>query len=214
MTSYFFDTNILFKIFFNRLPFDRCEFKDYLTPASGRFISKNVEYEFSNIFLEFSSELNHFLIEAYYLLDEAEQNITPVGFQRLTKNTEVLKFNNRNISSMIWQYVCGDKKRILGDDFKKGLHDFIISSNSYFQFKYMKVMDMMTVNARLDNYDKIEETLKPHIHMADLKICLDAHDIAVKNGIDDLVFVSGDKIFSKNSDLICDCTKISDIIQI
>lgn len=214
MTSYFFDTNILFKIFFNSQSLDECELKDYLTPNSNRFISKNVEYEFSNIFLEFSSELNHFLIEPYFLLDELEENLTLGEFQRLTKDIEVLKFNNANVSSMIWQCVCGDEKSILPDDFKKGFHDFIFSFNSYFQFKYMELMDMMIVNARLDKYDEIKNTLKPHIHRADLNICLDAHDIAVKNCIDDLVLVSADKIFSRNSDLICDSTKISEIIQI
>lgn len=214
MTSYFFDTNILFKIFFNSQSLDECELKDYLTPNFNRFISKNVEYEFSNIFLEFSNELNHFLLEPYFRLDELEENITLDEFQRLTKDIEVLKFNSINISSMIWQCVCGDKKSILRDDFKKSFHDFIFSFNSHFQFKYMELMDMMTVNVRLDKYDEIKKTLKPHIHRADLEICLDAHDIAVKNCIDDLVLVSGDKIFSRNSDLICERTKISAIIQI
>lgn len=214
MTSYFFDTNILFKMFFTSQAFDECEVRDYLTPSSRRFISKNVEYEFSNIFLEFTSKSNHFLIEPYYRLDELQRKVTLDEFQRLTNDIEVLKFNSNNISSMIWDCICEDKKSILRHDFKKGLHDFIFSFNSYFHFKYAKLMDMMSVHTRLDRYDEIKETLKPHIHRADLEICLDAHDIAVKNGINNLVFVSGDKTFKRNSVLICENTKISEIILI
>ncbi|MBQ8017108.1 MAG: hypothetical protein IJ258_03275 [Methanobrevibacter sp.] len=50
-------------------------------------------------------------------------------------------------------------------------------------------------------------------HKYSFHVLLD-NDVALKNSTDDLVFVSQDKVFSKNADLIVENTKISEILKI
>lgn len=214
MTSYFFDTNFLFKTFFNRSGLDECSLKNYLINDSEKFISKNVEYEFSNIFLEFENRFNHLLIGSYYNMDELDQNINLTDFQRLTKNAEILKFSNDAVTTMIWKTICGDESEISKDKFRMGLQEFILDFNCYFHLKYNRLINQMSVHQRLSRYEELENILKPHIHAADIRICLDAHDVAVTRGIDDLALVSADSVFMKNYDLIVENTKISEIIRI
>ena len=213
MTSYFFDTNFLFKRIFSKFYFDEYKLNDYFSNDS-MFISNNVEYEFSNIFLEFSNQFNNFLIEPYYRIDKLGPHITCEDYQKLTKSVEIIKFNNNNLSSIIWNIITENKARVSNDEFKKGLNKFIYDFNSYFHIKYDFLMKELTIHKRLDNYYEIYNVLSPHIHTSDLKICLDAHDLAVKNNISDLAFVSEDKVFKKNSELILENTKIDQILHI
>lgn len=214
MTSYFFDTNFIFKVFFNKNYLYVSDLKEYLNNDSDKFISNNVVYEFSNIFIEFSNQMNHFLIAPYYELEGAGGDITIKDYMRLTESIEVLKFNSRDISEMIWKCVCGDRKSIPKRDFRKGLKRFIFDFNHYFHFKYNDLMGQVTKHNRLEHYDDISKVLGHVLHEADLKICLDAHDAAVKNGIDDLAFVTADRSFLDNAELIVEYTQIERIIQI
>ena len=213
MTTYFFDTNFLFRVFFNKNYLYVSDLRDYLNNDSAKFISGNVEYEFSNIFLVFLNQLNHFLIAPYYELEGSGGDMTLEDYMRLTESIEVLKFNNKGISEMIWKCVCGDKKSISKKDFRKGLKRFIFDFNHYFHFKYNDLMGQITIHRRLEDYHDISMVLGHVLHRSDLKICLDAHDVAVKNGIDDLVFVTGDRSFLENAELILEYTEIDTIMQ-
>ena len=214
MTSYFFDTNFLFKVFFNKNYLYVCDLKDYLNNDSDKFISDNVEYEFSNIFLEFSNQLNHFLINPYYSLEGLDGDMTLKDYMELTESVEVLKFNNEIICEMIWKSVCGERTSISKREFRECLKGFMFDFNHYFHFKYNDLMEQMTIHKRLERYDDISNVLGHLLHKADLEICLDAHDIAVKNDIDDLAFVTADRSFLNNADLIVEYTRIDRVIPI
>lgn len=75
-------------------------------------------------------------------------------------------------------------------------------------------MKQMVKHKRLEHYDDISKIWGHVLHRADLKICLDAHDIAVKNDIDDLAFVTADRSFFNNAELIVEYTQIDRIMQI
>ena len=213
VTSYFFDTNFLFKAFFNTKSLEECELKDYLGSDSGKFISKNVEYEFSNIFLEFSNRINHYLIAPYYALDD-DGKFTLEDYRRMTESLEILKYNSDAVSAMIWKCICRDKKSLSKSQFRRGLKGFILDFNQYFHFKYNHLTGQMTVHTRLERYEKTSKILASCLHRADLEICLDAHDVALRMDIDNLAFVTADKSFINNSKLIVENTKIDRIIPI
>ena len=211
MTSYFFDTNFLFKNFFNRKYFRQCELKDYFNSDCEKFISKNVEYEFSNIFLEFSNQMSQFLAEPYFEMDNQKTDISLKQYQKLTKDIEILKFNNSAVSSMIWKSIYPRENTVKTKRFKNDLNDFIWGFNTYFHYKYKDLMSQFKIHNRLAKYEEINLILGEYLHKADLNICLDAHDLCVCLDIDDLVFVSSDKDFKKNEELILENTKIKEV---
>ena len=211
MTSYFFDTNFLFKNFFNRKYFRECELKEYFSSDFERFISKNVEYEFSNIFLEFSNQMNQFLIGPYFEIDNFKQDISLKQYQNLAKDIEILKFNNTPISSMIWKSLYPCENTVETKRFKNDLNNFIWDFNNYFHYKYHDLMNQFEIHKRLTKYKEINLVLGKCLHKADLNICLDAHDLCVSYDIDDLVFVTSDKSFSKNEELILENTEIKEV---
>ena len=210
MMSYFFDTNFLFKSFFNTAYPKTEPLQKYINNPHPKYISKNVDYEFSNIYLEFSNQINRFLMEPYFKIKNKDK-ITVKRYNKITREIEILNFNSSAVSSMIWNLINPQNRPLNGNEFKAFLEDFILDFNSHFHYKYNDLYSRFEIHTRLEKYNDLTDILKHHLHDADLQICLDAHDVCIQNRLDDMVFVTADKAFEKNQELILQNTEIKEI---
>lgn len=193
------------------------------------FKNDNAKFFSTTVKTESKIKLGNLLLEYNEFFDQIKNNISK---EHISKNeflnivTQIkylngneVSINQENIAQMIWSDGAWFKEANALEIFNL-LDDILDNLNETIFPNYKKCLSLMTLHVRKNSYASLLnylKTLKKEfngekliIHKPDNEIIIDAHDLALSEGID-LYFISSDKKLLRFSEEIKNSTAITDM---
>jgi hypothetical protein len=217
--SYFFDTNVIISYYFLWEP-QHENVKRFIESNNPKYYSQTVkgesEKKSSEIQKNFSDFINLLLNELrkskktsknYELMNKS-------SFKSLLTNFKKFDFNENQIIDLIWEKSNEYYENKINID--KIINNVQEVKNYFLQIFYKSKTycnEKLIIHTMEKRDEELEKNIRNLLHELDLTIFLEAHDLALNKPIKNLCFVSANKGFIDNSEVLIDNSKVYKIIN-